>query len=388
MTRPDAPSPPWSARAEFAATTVFWGLLTALLLVRSVLSPRGPVALSPGGVARTAAEYAFWIALTPLVFALARRYPLERGRAVRHLLILLVVGVVLAAAVELCRAAVFRALIDSGAIPDLPSGRGRQGFRLSPIESVLRLQFVDEFVIYAGVLAAGFARGYALRAVERETEAARLTARAASLEGQLTDARLAALRMQLNPHFLFNALNAVSAYVERDPERAQTMIAQLGGLLRRVLDGDARPEVSLAEEQALLRDYVAIQEARFGTGLTVAWDVDADALDALVPALVLQPLAENAVEHGVSRLVGVGGRIRVGARRDRAGDAERLVLTVADNGPGLNAAATGGAGVGLANTRARLHTLYGDAADLTLTDGPDGGTIATVWLPYRPAPRA
>ncbi len=194
-------------------------------------------------------------------------------------------------------------------LPRGPGGRGRRVRSGSdPLFAVRHLFFVDEFVIYAGVLATGFARDYAVRAVDRETEAARLEAERAGLEAdraeltrQLTDARLSALRMQLNPHFLFNALNAVSAYVERDPERAQTMLAQLAALLRRVLDGDARPEVPLAEELALLRDYLAIQQARFGDTLAVEEDVDPDALDVPVPPLLLQPLVENAVEHGVGR---------------------------------------------------------------------------------------
>ncbi len=385
-----SPSPPWSRRTEVAVTTAFWVFLTGLLLVRGVLSPRGPVGLGPYAVARILSEYAAWVVLTPVVFALAQRFPLERGHAVRRLAGFVVFGLAVAAAIELARSALVQGLIDGGALPERLARRGR--LRLTPLESVTRLQFVDEFVIYAGVLAAGFARGFAARAVERETESARLSAQAAQLEaerarleGQLTDARLSALRMQLNPHFLFNALNAVSAYVERDPERAQTMLAQLGGLLRRVLDGDARPEVPLADELALLRDYLAIQQARFGDGLVVEEAVESGVLCALVPPLVLQPLAENAVEHGVSRLAGTPGRIAVAARRETGpGGDERLVLTVTDNGPGgAPPSPRDGGGVGLSNTRDRLATLHGHAATLTLADGPGGGAVATVTLPYR-----
>ena len=383
---------PWSARAEFAATTAFWVLLTGLLLVRRAMSPLGFVALSPSGVVGTVAEYAVWIALTPVVFALARRFPLERGRVWRRLAALLAAGFALAAAIELGRAALLLGLVDLGVLDGLPAGPGGRGRfgppgQSGPLFAVRRLFFVDEFVIYAGVLATGFARDYAVRAVERETEAARLEAERAGLEAeradltrQLADARLSALRMQLNPHFLFNALNAVSAYVERDPERAQTMLAQLAALLRRVLDGDARPEVPLADELALLRDYLAIQQARFGDTLAVEEDVDPAALDVPVPPLVLQPLVENAVEHGVSRLVGTQGRIVVTARREETALGARLYLAIADNGPGPDGSVRG-TGVGLANTRDRLRALYGDAAALRLERGPDGGAVAVVEIP-------
>ena len=349
-------SAPWSRRAELAATAAFWGGLTVLLLVRRAA---GPLGLTPGVAVATVAEYAPWVVLTPLVFALARRVPLD-ARLARRVALLVAVGLGLAIAVEVGRRLLFWGLLD---VPR--RGPRRPGLRLFG-----RPQFLDEFVIYAGVLAAGYARTYALRAARRETEAARLAE-------QLGEARLDALRMQLNPHFLFNALNAVSAYVERDPERAQTMIAQLGGLLRRVLDGDARTQVPLSDEAAFLGDYLAIQQARFGDGLAVDVRLGADLLGALVPPLVLQPLAENAVEHGVSRLAGETGRITVAARRD----AGRLVLSVADNGPGRRG--PDGRGVGLANTRARLAALYGDAARLDLADAPGGGTVATVTIPYQ-----
>ena len=390
-----APSPPWSRRDELVATTAFWVLLTGLLLIRRALSP---VALTPSSVVGTIAEYGVWIVLTPVVFALARRFPLEHGRLARRIVVLLGIGLAMAASIEMVRTALLIGLVDVGLLEELPRGPfgarrgpgapGDPSLRPTAFDGLLRFQFIDEFVLYAGVLAAGFARNYALRAFDRETESVRLAAEAAGLqaeraqlEGQLAEARLAALRMQLNPHFLFNALNTVSAFIERDPERAQTMVAQLAGLLRRVLDGDKRSEIPLADELAILRDYLAIQEARFGDGLVVEERVDPDTLDALVPPLLLQPLAENAVEHGVSRLVGQAGRIQVSAHL--ADGARQLVLTITDNGPGPNApGAQHGSGVGLANTRDRLQALYGDTAHLTLGPAPGGGCVATATLPH------
>lgn len=382
-------SPPWSRRTEVAVTAAFWLLLTMLLLIRRALLPSGFVALTSAAVVGTVLEYAFWIALTPAVFWLVRTFPLQRGAVVQRLIVHIGIGLVVAALVELTRTALLLGLVDVGWIESLPrrafSGGGRRTREITAWMSVSRFQFLDEFVIYTGVLAAGVARMSFLRALDRESEAGRLEAERARLETQLADARLQALRMQLNPHFLFNALNAVSAFIERDPERAQTMIAQLAGLMRRVLDGDARLEIPLADERALLRDYFAIQQARFGDALTVDLDFAPDTLDAHLPPLLLQPLAENAVEHGVSKLVDVAGRVTVTAVREQSEGRDRLVLTVSDNGPGVEQHAST-VGVGLANTRNRLAALYGDAASFALESSESGGTRATVTLPFRTTP--
>ncbi|MDX1532561.1 MAG: histidine kinase, partial [Rhodothermales bacterium] len=317
-------------------------------------------------------EYGLWAAVTPAVFGLARSLPLERGVWARRVVLHLGVAAVVAAAFELLLHGVLRPRL----IPEF--GRGWRGG--APMDLLLRLGFLDELVIYVAVLAAGFARDYFVRFREREAEAARYRAEAARLEAQLSEARLDALRMQLNPHFLFNTLHAVSALVERDPAGVRTMIARLSGLLRHVLDGGARQEVPLRDELAFLRGYLEIQRVRFQGRLEVEEDAAPAALDALVPNLVLQPLVENAIEHGVSGKEEGVGRIVITARRDGAA----LVLEVRDNGPGP--ARTNGTaarpGVGLRNTRERLDALYGDAARLDLRAGPAGGTVAAVTLPY------
>jgi LytS/YehU family sensor histidine kinase len=182
--------------------------------------------------------------------------------------------------------------------------------------------------------------------------------------------------MQLNPHFLFNTLHAVSALVERDPAGVRRMIARLSDLLRETLDGSGEAERTVEREMAFIGRYLDIMQVRFQGKLEVATTVDPEVLRAMVPALVLQPLVENAIKHGLS--AAGAGRLEIGARR--VGDKVRL--WVRDNGPGPLAAIAAD-GVGLANTRARLEQMYGDAQRLTLRAHESGGALAEVEIPYR-----
>ena len=366
---------PWSRRTESLAILGFWVLLGALTLLRRALDPRGPSGLSPIETTLTFAEYVLWAALTPAVFALVRRYPLERDAWGRTILLHLAIAFAVAAAVEL-----FRIFVTQALLPDLSGREMARRFarrRLDPTRALTHLQFLDELVIYVAVLAAGFARDYFLRFRERQAEAARLLAETTRLETQLADARLSALRMQLNPHFLFNTLHAVSALVERDPGGVRRIVARLSTLLRRTLDDTTPPEIPLRDELDFLRDYLDIQRVRFQDAVEIMEEIAPAVEDALVPNLILQPLVENAVEHGLARVEDGAGRLAIRARR--AGDL--LVLDVEDNGPGLTETQRDG-GVGLKNTRARLEALYGDAATLALEPAPAGGTVATITLPF------
>jgi signal transduction histidine kinase len=209
---------------------------------------------------------------------------------------------------------------------------------------------------------------YAARAGERE----RL---AAQLQAQLTDARLSALSSQLNPHFLFNALNSIAELVHRDPQAADGMIVGLSALLRNSLESGSSQQVALEEELRLLGYYLHIERIRLGERLRVEWEIAPEAPAALVPPLLLQPLVENAVRHGISRRL-TPGTIRVLACRD--GDA--LCLEVHDDGAGQSAG--GGFGIGLGTTRQRLEALYGSDAALALQTTPEG-TVARLRLPFR-----
>jgi two-component system LytT family sensor kinase len=197
---------------------------------------------------------------------------------------------------------------------------------------------------------------------------------AAELEGRLASAQLEALRLQLHPHFLFNTLNAVSAFVGAEPEQARRMLSRLGELLRGTLDR-GEPEIPLGTELALLAPYLEIQRIRFGDRLRIEVQVAPEAERARVPTLMLQPLLENAMEHGVSRRPGAAV-VSLTARQE----GERLVLTVSDDGPGP---AGGGEGIGLRNTRERLQALHGDRHRMELVSGATGGAVLRIELPFR-----
>jgi signal transduction histidine kinase len=230
--------------------------------------------------------------------------------------------------------------------------------------------FASELIAFAAVLAIVHGIEYYRRFRERELHAARLQA-------ELASARLDALSAQLQPHFLFNTLNSISTLMRRDVDAAEEMLAHLADLLRRTLRPREGHEVTLGEELELLQHYLDIMKIRFADRLTVQIDVDDETMRALVPHLVLQPVVENAIQHGIARKKGAG-LIEVRARRD--GDA--LEISVRDDGEGYNQRG-GGEGIGLTNTRRRLRELYGDAQSLTLAPAETGGLRVTLRLPHR-----
>jgi two-component system LytT family sensor kinase len=216
--------------------------------------------------------------------------------------------------------------------------------------------------VYAGFVLAWHAGTFYREARDRQVTAA-------ELESLLQQAQLEALRSQLNPHFLFNALHSLSELVHTDPALAEKLIVRLGELLRQVLKSSTCQEVTLAEELEFIRGYVEIEQMRLGERLRVSWDIEAGALEARVPSLILQPLVENAVQHGIAAVAGLG-LLAIAARRD----AQFLLLEVRDNGPGLTQTSIDRQGIGLANTRARLQRLYGERHGFEL-QAADGLTV-------------
>jgi hypothetical protein len=254
--------------------------------------------------------------------------------------------------------------------PGGPGGRER-GRMAGPVPFwLMRLRFT--LPLYALLVAVAHVIQYQHAGRERDRRAARV-------EAQLAEARLAALQLQLQPHFLFNCLNAISTLVHTQPDTAEEMICALAALLRAALDLRDRREVPLEDELALAGRYLAIQQIRFPANLEIQFQIEPDARGSAVPPLLLQPLLENAMVHGLG---GRGGAIRIEAAR--VGD--QLVLAVVDRpaSPVPSAGHGSGAHVGLSNTRARLATLYGPAAGLELTRESEGCT-ARVQLPWRAA---
>ncbi|MEQ9401260.1 MAG: histidine kinase [Longimicrobiales bacterium] len=298
-----------------------------------------------------------WALLAPVVVAAAVRMPLDEGslrwRVPAHLGLNLLVGGAWVAIIVAVRKAF-----------GLP---GIQDLQLQ-MAGAVGTSLLTYWVLVGLVHLARYHR-------EREARARR----ASELAAQLADARLSALKSQLHPHFLFNTMHAISAFVRDDPAKAEEMLAQLAGLLRTVLDSSDAQVVPLADELDFVRRYLAIQEIRLADRLDARIDADPDTLGARVPSMVLQPLVENAVEHGIARRRGPG-RLRLEVRRANG----RLRLDVRDDGPGLppDKREPSEWRVGLRNTRERLSRLYGTDHVFTLDDDPAGGTRVRVEIPW------
>jgi two-component system LytT family sensor kinase len=298
-----------------------------------------------------------WTLLTPVILSLARRFPLRRAVLRRNLAVHAAAGLLLASA-----EVVFTFLVASYTYVYGP---------FWPRFYWMSLHYA--LLSYAAVVAAGHALEIYRRYRDREM-------RAAQLETQLARARLHALEMQLQPHFLFNTLNSISELVHDDPAAAEVMIAQLGDLLRMTTDGAGRAEVPLSRELQTVGTYLEIERTRFQDRLSVKTEVEPDVMNAMVPNLVLQPLVENAIRHGLSPQV-APGTVTLAARR--VGDVLRL--TVRDDGRGLPPRGERRERVGVGNTRSRLKQAYGAAHRFELADAPGGGTLVTIEIPYRPA---
>jgi signal transduction histidine kinase len=326
---------------------------------------RGATALGP-----TLLYVALWALATPPLLLAAERVrfappALSARNAARLALLAALVGGA-ALGLLLAYAAVAVRWADAGSVLNLPE------------PALFFLGRLRENVLIGALLVAGqFAlrRRRAVRA--RELEAARLAA-------QLSESRLQALSMELRPHFLFNTLNAISGMVWADPARADAMVVQLSELLRRTLEAGESPTGTLAEERHVLGLYLAIQQVRFGDRLSVTLDIP-EALDAAeVPRFLLQPLVENAFQHGLAPKRGPVA-LAVRAAREPAAGGDRLVLRVADDGVGLPPDGALVESTGVGNTRRRLAALYGDDQSLALRRRSSGGTEVVVTIPFRAA---
>ncbi len=238
---------------------------------------------------------------------------------------------------------------------------------LLPTRQNLLGSFLNVPLCYFLILLGSEAMTHAEARREEEVQAERLA-------GQLAEARLALLQRQLHPHFLFNALQAISTLLHRDPATADALLVRLSTLLRAMLENASGQTLSLGTELELTRRYLEIEQARFGDRLLATWSVDEALLEAPVPSLVVLPLVENAIRHGLSPKVGPG-RLTIAAEAEGTS----LVVTVRDDG--LGAAAPLRPGVGIANTRERLEALYGERASLEIETAPGEGFTARVRVP-------
>lgn len=238
-----------------------------------------------------------------------------------------------------------------------------------PAENVLTVRIMFDILIYWCIMCGCQALIWSRRARRRE-------ARALAAEASLVQARLEALQMQLNPHFLFNSLNAIATLVHTDPNGADEMLGDLGTLLRASLDNAQEQEVSLRQELDFLGTYLALERVRFGTRLTIEEEISPDALEAKVPTFILQPIVENAVRHGIEPQQ-AEGIISLSARIED----QQLSLSVSDSGTGLGDQSSDG--IGLANTRARLEQLYGEGQwSLMICNREKGGCIVSLKFPF------
>ena len=338
-----------------------WGVWTLVGLFFAsqlyVVTARSGARVIPFGRAlvwQMGACYLFAL-LTPLVLWLSRRFRIERANWRRAVLAHAGAGTLIAVVWG-----VGHTLLDTWFL---------QKFAEFSLDSLLRLTFYmldKELLVYWVIVLSSHAANYYQRYREGELRA--------------SQAQLQALKMQLHPHFLFNALHSISALVHTDAEAADRMIARLGDFLRLTLETSATQEVPLRQELEFLNCYLDIERVRFHDRLTTRVEVEPQALNCRVPNLILQPLVENAIRHGIA-LRSTPGRVEVRAAR-RGGV---LRLEVCDNGPGLPAdephVTSDGHGVGLANTRARLAQLYGAGYSLEMTNDPRGGLLVTIEIP-------
>ncbi|MFN2565963.1 MAG: sensor histidine kinase [Gemmatimonadaceae bacterium] len=336
----------------FAAWTLVGVLFASQTYVGAAYTPR-PLTWAQAFAIGLTAWYVR-AALSPIVRWLTRRFPISRERLASRVFVHVAAGVAWSVGATVASQWVLTALAN---VP-------RPG--LSPVE------FHASLLTYAVLVGLTQGADYYRRYRERELKAARLEAR-------LATARLDLLRMQLNPHFLFNALHDLSELMHEDVERAERMVQDLSELLRLALRHLGEPEVPLSEEVSFLRRYLELEQMRFQDRLEARVDVDAEALSARVPYLILQPLVENAVRHGIAPRL-ERGRVEV---RGRA-DGEALVLEVYDDGPGV--APQGGnerEGIALRGTRERLRESYGAAHRFEMRDLAGGGLCVRLELPLR-----
>jgi two-component system, LytTR family, sensor kinase len=347
------------ARVVPAATRMEWAAVVLFLILVTIVEPWGdvPAGVTTPLVVGQVVRFLCWIAVLPATFAALDRLPLTRGVFLRNLSLTVGVAAVVGVVRGLMATTVARlaAHVIPGMSVDLVGATALSTETSRAAGQFLVFLFVPHFVLQ---------RLHSRRLHQR----------------QVAETEARALSVELQPHFLFNTLNAIAALVRADPRTAESMLVKLSDLLRLTLDGTAGGESSLGDEIERLDLYVALQQMRFGPRLTVTTTVPDDIRGAGVPSMLLQPLVENALTHGIGPKVGPGAITITGNR-----EGDRLVLSVLDDGVGLPPDARSRERIGVGNTRARLATLFPGDHRFELAPVESGGARATIDLPFRPA---
>jgi two-component system LytT family sensor kinase len=317
-----------------------------------------------------------WALLMPGILWLGRRFPIEQRNWVRRVALHLLLGVVVS---------LVQLILESAILSHLGVFPGLMNTFVTTFAFLLVIGFHTGIMTYWEVLGVQYGIGYYQNYQERKQEALRLELRASELQSQLVQAHLGVLKMQLQPHFLFNTLNAIMVLVRQHKSKeAEQTLAHLSDLLRCVLEDVEAQEVPLRRELEYLQLYLSIEQVRFQDRLRVEISADPAILDAALPQMVLQPVVENAIRHGVGKSA-AAGRIKISAVRSN----DTLELRVQDDGPGFSSEGPVGkhsTGIGLTNTRARLKQLYGEEARLTTGNGEPRGAVVTITIPYHAKP--
>ena len=336
--------------ATLAATVL--GLLSAAQIYYARIRSNEAVTLAESLFAMLPGWY-FWALATPLILWLGRRFPINARKWPSSLPVHLVVALLLSAPYTLLAA--FTSYL-------MWATEREAGFATLIPTLLLTRGLTIGVVFYFALL------GLGMMLESRD--------RARTLTAELAQAQVRALQMQLHPHFLFNTLHAIRVLVREDPAAAERTLTLLGDLLRQTLAGAEQQTVPLKQELSFLGLYLDIEKTRFSDRLQISFDVEPTALDLPVPNLILQPLVENAIRHGVAKQ-SEPGRVVVRGRRSNG----TLELSVQNDGPPLGKSGIERVGIGLATTRERLSRLYGTEASLSLSDLPEGGVLAQVRLP-------
>lgn len=387
--------PGWRAQLiQFALLTGLWLVIAMVFATEFYFSANGMgIGITWWDAARTAfRDWVPWMLISPAVVFLARRFRLHRDRWRRHLVIHL------AACSSLT---VFYAGLLAVTDPFAPSGGiafsgpGVTNGSDKPDNGANGAGYGIKLYAHAGkwtrLLSMGMVKAqFAIPVywcivcvcwmIIHFREASKRESRTLELETLLMQSNLQALKMQLQPHFLFNTLNAISSLIHENPRMADDMIGSLSQFLRATLESSSENEIPLSKELDFIDCYLEIQQTRFGERLQIRREISDTVLGALVPPLILQPLVENAVRHGVEPME-AGGTVTIRAWRNE----DTLHLSISDTGPGFtgNKGPAGGSGIGLSNTRARLSNLYGGQHEFRLSDSPPTGARVTIQIPFR-----